>query len=123
MKYIGTREIEKVDMERGPNRVEVFYKHEDDKPDSEIFSKTMYERTVSDEEVDASSLRDKRCFPVAGKILEIMLEENVYLSEVDYILQRVIWSFNDNQRKGDHKLWGVAEDKVTVQQLEDVLTK
>lgn len=115
--FIGDLEIDKIEGNK------VYYKPLSDgsTPAAEEFAASMLNRIVTDEPLDASSLRDKRCFMVAAKILQVLFEENIYLDEVDYVLRRVIWSMQENEKLADEKIWGFPTGKRTMALLNKIL--
>lgn len=119
MSYIGNKEIEKIEGSV------VYYKQGEGvkPPFVETFSEDVLKDIITEEPLDATGLRDKKCFPIVGKILDLLLKENVYISEVEYILQRLKQSINVNMDAADEKNWGVPTHLVTMKQLDDLLKK
>ena len=112
MSYIGDREIEKIEG------ILVTFKE----GESEEFSESMLERIVTDEPTDASALRDLRCHEVAANVISALLVNNIYLSELEYVMQLVVQSFSSNRGKVEDKLWGAEDLKQSVKQLDDHMT-
>ena len=115
--YYGDREIVKVGDVKENGLYEV--KFSDGK--SADLSKGTISACVTDAPVDATSLRDKRCFPIVSEILKLFLTENVHISEIDFICQRVIMSINESCKVGNEKLWGASERDQTMAHVQKVL--
>ena len=117
MQYYGDKEIVSI----GDKSVDGLHlvKFKDDTT-TELSDLTI-SNAVTDKPIDATSLREKRCFPVVAEILKILLNANVHISEIDFITQRVIMSINESCRIGNEKLWGVSEQEQTMIQIQRVL--
>lgn len=86
----------------------------------EISSK-MVEHTITDKPIDATSFRDKRTFPIVAKMLEVLLDYNVNISDVDFITQRVILSLNDSIKKAEEILWRKKYGETTMVDVNRIL--
>jgi len=115
--YYGDREIESISNEIEGGLYEVVFK---DKTKVEL-SKGTISACVTDVPLDATSLRDKRCFPIVSEILKLFLEENVHIKEIDFICDRVIMSINESCKLGNAKLWGASEQDQTMAHVQRVL--
>lgn len=90
---------------------------------TEELSKLIISEAITDKPCDLTELRNKRCFPVVAKVLEVLRDANVRISEIDFITQRVIMSIDESREVGNTKLWGVKADEQTMFNLERILTK
>jgi len=111
MSYIGDREIEKIEG------ILVTFKE----GETEEYSESMLKRIVTDEAIDLTALRDLRCEGVAENILGYLLVDNIYLSELEYVMQLVVQTFQNNRNRVEDKLWGAEDLQQTVKQLDDHL--
>jgi len=115
--YYGDREILSISDAREDGLYEVRFTD----GSSVELSKGTISECVTDKPLDATSLRDKRCFPVVAAILKLFLTENVHISEIDFITQRVIMSINESCKVGNEKLWGANEREQTMAHVQRVL--
>lgn len=98
-------------------------------------------------EKDLTEEREKRCKPVVEKILELVLDEDLLLSDMAYVEQRVLEgmqtilrgivvehyneisetvmkSLNFSFKEAEKKLWdGKDNDEVSVKDVDEVLKK
>jgi hypothetical protein len=118
-KYYGDREVESVSDIKENGFVDVKFI---DGTSIELKPK-MVESVLTDESIDLTKLREKRCFPVVVKILELFLDFNVKIDEIDFITQRVILSINESCKNGNDKLWGSQESDRTMNDVHQVLIK
>ena len=65
--------------------------------------------------------REERTEPIIKEILESLLKYDAKLSEIDYILSRVIASVNVNQMKANRILYKVENRDVTMKIVDDIL--
>ena len=84
-------------------------------------SKITIANAVTDKPIDATALRDKRCFPIVAEILKVLLNANVHVAEIEFITQRVIMSINESCKVGNEKLWGCPSEEQTMIQIQRVL--
>jgi hypothetical protein len=116
--YYGDKEIESI----GDANAEGLHLVTFTDKTTEELSKMILSEAVSDKSVDLTELRNKRCFPVVAKILEVLRDANVRISEIDFITQRVIMSIDESREVGNTKVWGgIRADQQTMRQLERVL--
>lgn len=116
-KYYGQKEVEKIGDVKESGLVDVTFK---DGSVEELPQHNIPE-IITDEPLDATALRDKRCFPVVAEILKVLLNANVHIDEIDFIAQRVIMSINESLKKGSEILWGASEDEKTMSHVQKVL--
>ncbi len=97
-KYIGERKIKGIS---GENEITVEY--EDGK--KEVFSKLMYDKIVSDQSCDATTLREKRIQPVVAAVLKILCEWGIKLNELPYMSAVLNESLKQNENEALKQLW------------------
>ncbi len=115
--YYGDREIDSIGDKKEDGLFTVTFT---DKSVAELSQRSIAE-VVTDSPIDATALRDKRCFPIVAEILKLFLDENVHIYDVDFICQRVIMSINESCKVGNAKLWGASEMEQTMSQIHKVL--
>lgn len=115
--FYGDREIDSIGDKKENGLFTVTFK---DKSVAELSAGSIT-NVITDEPIDATTLRDKRCFPIVTEILKLFLDENVYIYDVDFITQRVIMSINESCKVGNAKLWGASEVEQTMSQVHKVL--
>lgn len=119
MQYYGDKEIVSIGDENKDGLRLVTFK---DGSFVELSNITI-SNAVTDKPLDATSLREKRCFPVVAEILKVLLNANVHVAEVDFIMSRVIMSINESCKVGNEKLWGASQEEQTMVQIQRVLMK
>ena len=117
LKYYGSREIKDVSPVSESGLVTLSFT---DGTSVEISAKLVSE-VVTDKVSDETTLRDKKCFPVVAKILEVYLTYNVNIEDIDYISQRVIMSLNESLKQADQKIWGKSREEKTMNDIQKVL--
>lgn len=113
--YLGSKKIQAT--EDLGNRVLVKFKD----GSQEELSKLMFEASKTSGPVDLTKLRDTRCHPVVEKIIAILLEWDVKMSEIDYILNLTASSLNMSQESASNLLWKKDKMERTVYDVEAVL--
>ena len=126
--FIGRKEIDKVEESNeatpdGVALVEVLFKD----GQRELFSKQMYDVSVSRESCDENILRDKRIFPIVAAILLILRNWGIKLSELPYMSAVLNRSLEENQKQALNELWSqwmpkpLSPDEVTLITVDRVL--
>lgn len=125
-KYYGLKEIKDI-IKYDDNSSTVIFTEESNnvlKGDSQIIlSNKIIAVAVTDTPTDATTLREKRCFPVVAEVLKVFLDWNVNISEVDFISQRVIMSINESIKKSSDILWGKPMQDQTMEDVHKVLLR
>ncbi len=85
-KYIGKKKIKEVKTteEKTPGGLEIIAVTYEDLT-TEYLSKIMYDKVVTDEQIDDSKLRDLRVTPVVESLLVILREWGIMVGELSYI--------------------------------------
>ena len=101
--FIGAKTIEnsQENDSLGTKIVEVTYTD----GSKETFSKLMYDAIVSEESCDASTLREKRIYPVVANVLSILKEWGIKLSELQYLSTVLNTSLSENEKEAIKELW------------------
>ena len=86
-----------------------------------LLSNKMMVETVKNIATDLTQLRDDRCFPVVSNILKVLLEWNVKIDEIAFIVERCIMSINETDKKANEKVWNVTHEEKTMQHVQNVL--
>jgi hypothetical protein len=85
--------------------------------------KEIIEKIASKEKYDWTELRDRISKIVVEKILAILLEAEVKLEDIDYILQLTAKSLNTNLEQATEYMWGKKVYDRTIEDVQEVLTK
>jgi len=106
IQYLGPKEVlavVKLDNKTplGNELVEVCYKD----GTKEILSKLILEASITNKPTDLTTLRNLRIFPVVKELLNVLLKWNVKINEVEFIVEIVKASINDNMDKASSILW------------------
>lgn len=98
-------------------------------PELEV-SMVNYSNVVSDEPVDWATHREKRLDPVISKVLSVLLEHNIFIgrgegvsSDLQYVLDNVIYSLGKWRNAVEDHLWGQPEHLKTMKQLDEYFKK
>lgn len=86
-------------------------------------STRIISETVGEKPIDATTLREKRCFPVVADVLKLLLEVNAEVGDIDFITQRVIMSINESLKKSNEMLWGKPTGDQTMSDVHQVLMR
>lgn len=96
--YIGNREIENVELLEGSEtylgneRVKVVFTNEEE----EEFPAEVLNDIVTEEQSDDTELREARVKPVVEKMLITITEAEIPLENMDYVLNKLQWSIEQN---------------------------
>lgn len=117
----------------GPNKVtgnesvsklptgETVFKLQYETGGEEFFTQRMFEALIKGSPTDLTTLRDDRVFAIIPRVLELFLNWGVKLSEVNYLIDRIVQSINQNQAAADNKVWGKNRLDVSFIDLDKVL--
>lgn len=109
-KYVGPKEILGVSVSEsktplGGAIVEVTF--------SDGSRQTMPERTfarvATESPSDLTALRDLRTLPVVGEILVLMREADLFHADVNYVIDRIVMSVNENFTQAENHMWKVSD--------------
>lgn len=123
--YIGNRKIKDIRDDRLNDMDLVIVTYDDDK--KETFSKLMYDKLISENPCDLTTLRDLRTDPVVKEMLTVLRNWGVKLNELGYVSMRLNASLQENEKAALKKLWEpiiptIAEvDDVTMIAVDQVL--
>lgn len=119
--FIGNRKIKDAtqigQISTGENLLEVVYTD----GNKEQMTEKMYHNAVSEKEIDATELRDKRLLPVCQEILTTLLNWGIKIDECDYLFGKINLSINQNLKNADEKLWNREYNKQTFFDVDRVL--
>jgi len=80
------------------------------------------EGVVTPQIQDLTEFRDKRILPIVKEVLKMLLQYNVKIEELDYLMQQAFTSVNMNLQKAETKFWGVERlGQQTLVQVDDAL--
>ena len=121
-KYIGPKKIKKVKLaERktylGKDVYEITY--EDNT--TEEYSEENLNTIVSDKEKDLTSLREVFVKPIVEKLIVILLEAEVKIMDVEYILNLTANSLNENIETAITKIIGKDKYNRTLADIHKIL--
>ena len=97
--------------------VEVLYKDDS----KEIMSEKMKDAIITEESIDASSLREKRMQAVASEALGMLLSYGVKYKELDYLFSLLKKSLEMNYEYANEMLWGKNIYEVNLIDMNTVL--
>ena len=105
MQYVGKKEVISVkeDLASNLETPTVVVDYVDGT--SEILSKLMYDRIVSETSCDETELRNKRVVPVVEELLEVLRNWGIKLSELSYLSILLNTSLEENGKKAIIMLW------------------
>lgn len=72
-----------------------------------LFTSKSYNNMVSTEEVDATTLRDRKCKPVVQEILALMTEANLTMGDINYTVELTAISVDENSKNAVNKVFKV----------------
>lgn len=87
----------------------------------EEFPEVVFNRIVTDEATDLTTLRDMYVKPVIEEVITILLEAEVSIADIEQILARTSLSLNDNLERANAILWGKDLMKRTVADIHKIL--
>jgi len=70
-----------------------------------LIPEVMLSKIVTEKPLDATALRDARVKVVAGQVLDILTEYDIYLSEVEYLVSVLQNSLDISYLKAEEILW------------------
>lgn len=123
-KFIGPDKIGEVELAKrktylGKDVVKV--KSEDGKLDKE-YPVEVLEEIATDEKKDLTELRDLKVNPLVKKILIILLESELPIEDIRYLLQtKLPLSIEDSIDRAYRALWGKEKWEVTLLDVDNVL--
>lgn len=96
-KYIGPNQIHKVEISDrktflGKEVLRLIY----ESGEKEEIPTGIAERLVTKEKTDLTDMRERFVSPLIGNIMAIMLEAEVKIIDLDYVMQKITMSFNSN---------------------------
>ena len=122
--FFGLKELRSISpIERksylGNDVVEITYKIDGSKQE---IPKAMFDLAVSSSPIDLTSLRNKICKPIVGKMLALLLDSEIKVVYVDYVQQLLTASINDSLDKAEEVIWGKEILEKTLRDVNQRLT-
>src|SRR3990167_10441581 len=118
MSFIGQKQIKKIkEGERTQNGIDVVETFYEDNT-SEVLSKLMYDKIVSEESCDLTQLRDKRLEPLVRETLVVLRNWGIKLSELTAFYALLNLSMQNNEKEALLELW--REVIPTLQDPDDI---
>lgn len=104
--YIGDKKIKETreTKEKTPGGFDIL-EVEYENGDVEWFSKLLYDRIITEQSCDASTLRDKRIFPMVEVILGILRDWGIKIGELPYLSALLNKSLDYNTSQALNELW------------------
>lgn len=118
--YIGTHRIKSTE-ELDDGHIQVTF--EDEEVMKYTLSPALLEATSTEEESDATQLREKRTEFFVKDFIASMLEHNMYYDEYQHIMTTLDETMNNHRKHAIDKLWGGQEYEHNVYECNNILTK
>lgn len=84
----------------------------------------MFEKVASTTATDLTNLRDKKVKPIIEKMMAILVESELAVEDVAYIIgNKLPFSLNDALDRANEKMWGKPQYKLSYMDIEKVLRK
>lgn len=115
--YIGTHKIKSTSLI--PNTSKMLVTFEDDSTIE--LTILLLDASISDTQLDPTTLRDKQDSAVALKIIQLFLDWDMPVGDVQYVTSLVVSSISEWETQGDIKKWGKTRNKVLMSELDSVL--
>jgi len=121
-KYLGSSKIAvaKLVEEKTPLGAAIVDVETEDKK-RRLVPEEMLKRIATEKPVDASEFRDMRVKPVCEKIMDILAECDIAISDWEYVSQIIKGSINMSWEKAEEIMWNTSEK--TFLDLDRVLRK
>lgn len=122
-RYIGPNKIEKavkstIKTYTGEERMSLTYTNDI----TEDFPLAVIEQVITDTMSDYECLREKRCIPIAEKVLILLTEAELPREDMDYLLNvKILESINMARRNALDTLFGKIDEKLTLYDLDRVI--
>lgn len=78
---------------------------------------------ITDETKDLTALRELLVDPIAKQFIEILLESQLKIEDMEYVLSKARGSIQQSISKAMDKLWGKEASKLTLTDVDKILTK
>lgn len=114
--YYGPTKI--TDIQEGPGDKKTLVLDDGTKV---LLSNKMIAEAVTNEPIDWTKLRDRRCFAVVKDILTVMLDWDIHIDEIEFVKARVTMSVNESLDQCDALLWNRPKGKQTMSDVDAVL--
>ena len=86
------------------------------------FPLKVLEEIVTKEKSDLSELREKRVYEPVKKILEILLESEMTIEDIKYLIQtKLPLSIENSVDRAYREMWGKEKWEVTLKDIDDIL--
>ena len=116
--FLGTKEI----LSHNETDGYVFVKFADGTEDK--YSKVQFDQLISEESLNDSDYRLKRCLFLEDEIYKTLLLHNVHVSDIDFICSRLPNSVKENYLKAINLLWGKGEtSQKTMWEMHEILAR
>lgn len=122
-KYIGPDKIKSAKkIERKTLLDSEVYEVELDNKTKVEYPVSLLEAITTKEKGDLASLRELVCKPVVGKILSILVDAEITIEDINFILQtKLVNSIQESVAKVYAQFWGKEKYKLTLRDIDERL--
>ena len=83
---------------------------------------SILDEAATDEKGDLTSLRELVCKPVVGKVLSILVDSEITIEDINFIIQtKLVNSIHESVAKVYAKFWGKEKYKLTLRDVDERL--
>jgi len=115
--FIGDKEIEKTLGVENSEYTNIEFK---DRTFANLSNK-MFNASVSEVPLDASALQDKRAAEVVKDILSLLLEWDIEMGDLRYILDMCYNSTSNWKEYCEEQLWGSKVNVIRMSKIQEIL--
>lgn len=90
---------------------------------NERVSLTMYDAAVTDKATDHTNLRELRIRPVVKEMMKTILNWNLKISEIEFLMMKLTGSVNEAQGLAMDLLWGQPEYERSMLEVDQIIRK
>lgn len=122
-KYFGQDKIKKATIVEGSTtylgkpRIKLIFRS----GKSEMMPLEVANSAVTDSSLDATQMTDKKIRPVVEKLLAILTEAELTMSEMNYLIPKLKRSIEVAVQLADEVYWGKERYKITLKDIDGVL--
>lgn len=122
-KYLEQDKIKSVSLlkektYKGKDMVEIVLENKNKKS----YPLEVLDMLVSDNEKDATAVREDLIRPMVGEIVGILLERQIKICDIDYLFLKINESINLTIEMANDKLWGKDQYTKTIADVDKILT-
>ena len=88
-----------------------------------VMSGSILASAQSTKKIDDTKLRELETKPVLADLLAVLLKHNVKVTQVNYIIQRLVQILQDHRNQADDLYWGKPEEKKAMLDIHQKLTE